>query len=68
VVRAVETAREGGLFTLALTGPAPNALERASEDALAVEAETTATVQEVHQVVVHLLCASVDEHVAELLR
>jgi hypothetical protein len=29
-----------------------------------VEAPSTATIQEVHQVVVHLVCAAVDEAVA----
>jgi D-sedoheptulose 7-phosphate isomerase len=32
----------------------------AASEALAVEAPATATVQEVHQVAVHLICAAVD--------
>jgi D-sedoheptulose 7-phosphate isomerase len=60
LVAAVDAARRCGMATLALTGPAPNPLAEAAEDALAVEAPSTATVQEVHQVVVHLVCAAVD--------
>ncbi len=60
LVAALAEARACGLDTWALTGPAPNPLARAARAALAVDAEATATVQEVHQVVVHLLCAAVD--------
>jgi D-sedoheptulose 7-phosphate isomerase len=49
-----------GLVTWALTGPAPNRLAARCEDALCVPAEATATVQEAHLVVIHLLCAAVD--------
>jgi D-sedoheptulose 7-phosphate isomerase len=60
VLAAVDTALDSGLRTWALTGPAPNPLWELADDALAVEAEATATVQEIHQVVVHLLCAELD--------
>ncbi|HTI34610.1 MAG TPA: SIS domain-containing protein [Miltoncostaea sp.] len=60
LVAAVEAARRCGMATVALTGPAPNPLAAAADDALAVDATSTATVQEVHQVVVHLVCAAVD--------
>ncbi len=60
LMSAVEAARDAGLVTWALTGRAPNPLGRTCHDSLAVEAPATATVQEVHQVVVHLLCAAVD--------
>jgi len=65
VLAAVRAGREGGLTCWALTGPAPNPLAAAT-DAVAVPADATATVQEVHQVVVHLLCAAVDVEVAAL--
>jgi D-sedoheptulose 7-phosphate isomerase len=68
VLCAVEAARRGGLTVLGLTGPAPNELELACDDAVTVEAESTATVQEIHQVAVHLLCVAVDEHVVAGLR
>lgn len=60
VVAAARVARERGLTVWALTGPGPNDLARTSHDAVQVDAEATATVQEVHGVVVHALCATVD--------
>jgi D-sedoheptulose 7-phosphate isomerase len=60
VLAAVAAARECGMTSWALTGRAPNPLVEACDDALVVDAPYTATVQEIHQVVVHLLCASVD--------
>lgn len=60
VIAAAVAARSCGMATLALTGAGPNALASACDDALCVGAAATATVQEVHQVVVHLLCATVD--------
>ena len=60
VLAAVAAARECGLVTWALTGRAPNPLVDDSDDAVVVDAPYTATVQEVHQVVIHLLCAAVD--------
>ena len=60
VLAAMEAAREGGLTVWALTGTGPNAMTELADDAIAVAAPATATVQEVHQVAVHLLCAAVD--------
>jgi phosphoheptose isomerase len=60
VLAGIEAARNGGLQVWALTGPGPNPIADAADSALAVEAPATATVQEVHQVAVHLLCAAVD--------
>ena len=68
VLHAVETARESGLFTLGLTGAAPNPVAARCHDCLCVDAPATATVQEVHQVVIHLLCAAVEVEVAAFLR
>jgi D-sedoheptulose 7-phosphate isomerase len=64
LLAAVAAAHELGLSVLALTGPAPNPLAGLCPEAVAIEAERTATVQEVHLVAVHLLCASVDRAVA----
>jgi D-sedoheptulose 7-phosphate isomerase len=64
LIAAVEAAHEAGLETWALTGPGPNPLTGAVDEALTVDAGTTATVQEVHQVVVHLICAAVDDALA----
>ncbi len=60
VLAAVAAARAVGVTTWALTGAKPNPLAARVHDALCVPATATATIQEVHQVVVHLLCAAVD--------
>ncbi len=59
VVTALEAAREGGLITWALTGPRPNPVAELADDVVAVDAPAP-TVQEVHLVIVHLLCRAVD--------
>ena len=60
-VRAcVAAAHELGMVTLALTGPAPNPLADECDAAVIVAAPRTATIQEVHQVVIHLLCVEID--------
>ena len=60
VLAAMEAARDGGLTVWAFTGPGPNPIADAADDCVAVDAPATATVQEVHQVALHLLCAAVD--------
>jgi D-sedoheptulose 7-phosphate isomerase len=60
VVEAARRGRECGATVWALTGPAPNPLAAVAHEALAVDAEYTATVQELHLVAVHILCAGLD--------
>ncbi len=60
VLAAMRAAREGGLTVWALTGPGPNPMADTADEQVVVAAPATATVQEVHQVAVHLLCAAVD--------
>ena len=60
VLVAVEAARRRGLTAWGLTGRVPNPLAARCDDTVCVDAPATATVQEVHQVIVHLLCAAVD--------
>jgi D-sedoheptulose 7-phosphate isomerase len=61
VVSAAKAAHEIGMTAWALTGPAPNTLAAVCDDAIAVEAPSMATVQEVHLAVIHALCAVVDD-------
>ena len=39
-----------------MTGPGPNPLAEAADDAMTVPCPDTPSVQDVHQVAVHLLC------------
>uniref|UniRef100_UPI001A931B21 D-sedoheptulose-7-phosphate isomerase n=1 Tax=Promicromonospora panici TaxID=2219658 RepID=UPI001A931B21 len=64
VLVAARRARELGLTTWALTGQAPNPLAALCDDALTVPSASTSTVQEIHLVVVHTLCAVLDARVA----
>jgi D-sedoheptulose 7-phosphate isomerase len=61
VLAAVEAAARCGMTTWALCGPGDCPLALACDDALCVESPHTATVQEVHLIAVHLICASFDE-------
>ncbi|MDA2893586.1 SIS domain-containing protein [Mycolicibacterium sp. BiH015] len=63
VLTAVKAAHEIGMTTWALTGQAPNPLAAMCDGAITVDAPTTATVQEVHLLVVHALCMAVDKRV-----
>lgn len=64
LLRAVAAARAGGMVTWCLTGPAPNPLADACDEAVCVypagarALSLTATVQEAHQVALHLICLS----------
>lgn len=62
VLRAAERARELGLTVWGLTGPAPNPLAELCDDALCVDAPSTAAIQEGHLVAIHALCAALDRH------
>ena len=60
LLRAVEAAAECGMTAWALAGRPDSPLARACDDAVCVASRHTATVQEVHLVAIHLLCAAVD--------
>jgi type III pantothenate kinase len=68
VLRAVEAANRLDLTTLAITGPGPNPLTELCDEALACNAASAATVQEMHLIAIHLLCGAVDRGVQRLER
>ncbi|MCU1675543.1 MAG: phosphoheptose isomerase [Frankiales bacterium] len=61
VVNAADTAKRLGLATWAFTGGGPNPLSASCDGAVCVDAPLTCTVQEVHQVALHLLCDAMDD-------
>ena len=67
LIAAVGAARHVGITAWALTGPRPNPLADMSFDAICVEAPSTATVQEIHLVLVHMLCAAIEVEVGASL-
>ncbi|MET9814807.1 SIS domain-containing protein [Streptomyces sp. NPDC006355] len=64
LLSAADAARAAGMRVWALTGCAPNPLMAGSDEYLCVEAPTAATVQELHLVAVHMVCAAFDAAVA----
>jgi D-sedoheptulose 7-phosphate isomerase len=60
ILAAAARARDRGINTWSFTGPAPNPLSRSTERSLAVDAPTTAAIQELHLVALHLVCAGFD--------
>jgi D-sedoheptulose 7-phosphate isomerase len=66
VLAAARRARSLGIRVWAMTGAAPNPLAGCADDALCVAAPDTATVQEVHLVAIHALCAALDAEIAEV--
>ncbi|MBV9384162.1 MAG: SIS domain-containing protein [Streptosporangiaceae bacterium] len=72
LLRAASAARGCGLAVWGLTGPAPNPLAAACDEVVCVHAldgaavpALTATVQEAHQVALHLICLAFDAAVAD---
>ncbi|MEU1083031.1 SIS domain-containing protein [Streptomyces sp. NPDC005908] len=64
LIAAAGAARRAGMEVWALTGPGPNPLMEAADEALCVTAASSATVQETHLVAVHLLCECFDAAVS----
>ena len=63
VLAAARAAHATDMAVWALTGRHPNPLAAVADEAVCVEAAATATVQEVHMVALHLVCAAVDRAV-----
>lgn len=67
VVRAAMRARDCGVHCWAMTGRGPNPLTEAADDFLTVDSPFTATVQELHLVLLHVLCAGLDAELDDRL-
>jgi D-sedoheptulose 7-phosphate isomerase len=65
ILAAVDAAQAAGLATWTLSGRPGNPLALACDDALCVDSPHTATIQEIHLIAIHLLCAAVDTALAE---
>ncbi len=68
VVNAATEARERGMRIVALTGNRPSRLGTLADAEIAVPASETALVQEVHSVLVHLICEFVESNLTALQR
>jgi D-sedoheptulose 7-phosphate isomerase len=56
LLAAVDSAHAAGVTCWAMTGPAPNPLASAADDTMVVPCASAATIQDVQQVAIHLLC------------
>lgn len=63
LLRAAEAGRECGALVWAMTGAAPNPLAEAADEAVCVPGSTS-TIQEVHLVLVHMLCSAFEQALA----
>jgi glycosyltransferase involved in cell wall biosynthesis/phosphoheptose isomerase len=63
VIAAARAAHTASLETWAFTGAAPNPLAEVCDDVVAFPARSAATVQELHMVALHVVCAAVDREV-----
>lgn len=61
---AVRSADAIGIRSWAMTGPGPNPLADHADDAVLIDAPTTASIQEAHLVAIHILCGFIDSHEA----
>ena len=68
VLAAADAAVGCGMLTWALTGAPGSPLALRADDCIAVDSPHTATVQEIHLIAIHLLCAAVDESLAARAR
>jgi D-sedoheptulose 7-phosphate isomerase len=67
LLAAVRAAKECGLRTWALTGPGPNPLADASDEALRCPCHDSQVVQELHLVAVHVMCEYLDRSLPVVL-
>lgn len=61
VVAAVQAARKRGAATIAFTGASGGRVAEITDQALIVESNETAHIQECHLVLVHLICEYIDD-------
>jgi D-sedoheptulose 7-phosphate isomerase len=64
VVRALRAARERGATAVAWTGRDPGPAGEVADIVLAVPSTTTARIQEVHTLLMHVICVAIDHWVA----
>lgn len=65
VIRAVESAMEKGMKTIAMAGKDGGPLAQLTNWAIIVPSDITARIQEMHILIGHAICDAVDEHYAD---
>ena len=64
LIRAAETAVERGMAVVAITGPCPNSLASIADRVIEVPIADVPIIQELHAVVLHILCEIVESSLA----
>ncbi len=64
VLKAVETARRKGMFTVALTGKGGGRLAGACDQAIVVPSSRTSRIQEAHIIIGHMMCQYIEEELS----
>jgi D-sedoheptulose 7-phosphate isomerase len=67
LIAAADAARQCRVTSWAITGPRPNPLADLCFDAICVDAPATATIQEIHLTIIHMLCATIEIEVGASL-
>jgi D-sedoheptulose 7-phosphate isomerase len=62
VLKAVASSKSMGMTTLGLLGNQGGKLRQACQHAIVVPSDNTARIQECHILIIHILCAMVDQH------
>jgi len=56
VIEAVRSAKKKGIKTISITGARPNKLADLSDINLAVPSKSTPRIQEIHSIIIHIIC------------
>jgi D-sedoheptulose 7-phosphate isomerase len=64
IIRALETAREAGISTIAMTGATGGLAASVSDILINVPSTETPRIQELHLPIYHFICAKIEEHFA----
>jgi type III pantothenate kinase len=64
ILAAARAGTRAGMEVWALTGPGPTPLGRVADETVAFGGPSPATVQELHMIALHVVCAAVDREVA----
>ncbi|MCM8825408.1 MAG: D-sedoheptulose 7-phosphate isomerase [Candidatus Omnitrophica bacterium] len=66
VLDAALTARKKGIKTISLTGTEPNKLAEISDINLAVPSKNTPRIQELHSIIIHIICELLEERISSI--
>lgn len=65
IIKAVQTAKEKGLLTVGLLGNEGGKIKQFADYSIIVPSKNTQSIQEAHIMLIHILCAMIDEAFSE---